>query len=321
MPAVMTAWAETIEAIHADLSRVVIGQAEVISGVLAGLFCGGHVLLESTPGLGKTLLVKSLSQVLDLTFTRVQCTPTLTPEAIIGTTLVPGQPDTFQPGPLFTHLLLMDELNRSQPDTQSALLEAMGEQQVTVGGITSPMASPFLVLATQNPIEMEGTYPLPQAQLDRFMFYVTVPYPAFADLIEIGTMTTDGSVRPLTPHLDAKGIQLIQAAVRQLPVPASVTRYAARLVYATHPHSVWALPDTLHYLRYGVSPRGFQSLLLGAKYRALCDGRPVVTSDDIQALLPCSFLHRLGLSYEAAATGEDATQLLTTLLASVPLED
>ncbi len=275
-------------AIEAQVGEVIVGQHEVIRLTLIGIISGGHVLLEGVPGLGKTMLIRTLADVLDLDFSRVQFTPDLMPADITGTDILEDTEDgrkarIFQPGPIFANLILADEINRATPKTQSALLEAMQEKSVTVANQTYQLDLPFFVLATQNPLEMEGTYPLPEAQLDRFMFKVDVKFPTAGDLVEILDRTT-GSHRAVASFAaDGHTILRMGALARQVPIPSHVSEYVARLVVATHPEGSPA-ERVAQYVRYGSSPRGAQALILGAKAHALLDGRYNVAFDDVQAV-------------------------------------
>ncbi|HEX9765536.1 MAG TPA: AAA family ATPase [Nitriliruptorales bacterium] len=330
-------FAALAERVEKQIRRVMVGQDELIRDVLAGLFAEGHVLLEGVPGLGKTVLLRTLGQALSLEFTRVQCTPDLMPADVTGTNvLVAGGPETppgargpeggrprtggveFQPGPVFTQLLLADEVNRATPKTQSALLEAMAERQVTVGGVTRDLPRPFFVMATQNPIEMEGTYPLPEAQLDRFLAKVLVPLPSADDLVEILNRTT--SAHADQPEQVATTEDLLAAIklVREVPMVSHVLRHVVDLVGASHPTSASA-PDTVRrYVTNGASPRGAQSLVLLAKVYALFDGRLQASIEDVrQGALVC-LRHRLVLSYEALPAGVTADDAVAAILDAVP---
>src|SRR3954452_10620918 len=265
-------------ALRAELGKVIVGQEAIVEGTLISLFAGGHVLLEGVPGLGKTLLVRTLSEVLDLSFNRIQFTPDLMPADILGTNIVMetdgGRREfQFQRGPIFAHLILADEINRATPKTQSAMLEAMQEKSVTAGGEICKLVEPFFVLATQNPIDQEGTYPLPEAQLDRFFFKLIVGYPNAADLTEVITRTTENRRAVISKVLDGPSLIELQQLVRQVPVASHVKDYAVRLILATHPKSETAVAITNQYLRFGSSPRGAQCLILGGKVRALTQGR------------------------------------------------
>src|SRR5271157_4091447 len=276
-------------AIFSEISKVIVGHADIVHGILTCLFCGGHALLEGVPGLGKTLLVRTLSEVLDLAFNRIQFTPDLMPADILGTNIVmeaaAGRREfEFQRGPIFAHLVLADEINRATPKTQSAMLEAMQEKSVTAGGEIRKLDEPFFVLATQNPIDQEGTYPLPEAQLDRFFFKLLVGYPTGAELNEVLTRTTEGTKPELARVLAKEQVIELQQLVRQVPVASHVKDYAVRLVLASHPKTETAVPIANQYLRFGSSPRGGQTLLLAAKVRALTRGRFNVSFEDIQAV-------------------------------------
>src|SRR5881409_3466748 len=279
---------ESYAALRNEIGRIIVGHDAVVEGTLIALFAGGHVLLEGVPGLGKTLLVRTLSEVLDLSFSRIQFTPDLMPADILGTNIVMetdgGRREfQFQRGPIFAHLILADEINRATPKTQSAMLEAMQEKQVTAAGEIRKLAEPFFVLATQNPIDQEGTYPLPEAQLDRFFFKLIVGYPNSKELTEVITRTTEGNKVQVNRITTKEQLLELQTLVRQVPVASHVKDYAVRLVLATHPKSETAVPIANQYLRFGSSPRGAQTLLLGGKVRALAQGRFNVSFDDIQA--------------------------------------
>src|SRR6266542_4273345 len=269
---------QTWQNLRAEISQVMVGADPIVEGTLTAIFAGGHVLLEGVPGLGKTLLVRTLSEVLELSFNRIQFTPDLMPADILGTNMVMETPDgrrefQFQHGPVFAHLILADEINRATPKTQSAMLEAMQEKSVTAGGQIRKLAEPFFVLATQNPIDQEGTYPLPEAQLDRFFFKLIVGYPNAADLTEVITRTTENRRATISKVIDGASLMELQQLVRQVPVASHVKDYAVRLVLATHPKTDTAVAITNQFLRFGSSPRGGQTLILGAKVRALMQGR------------------------------------------------
>jgi MoxR-like ATPase len=304
--------------VESEIRRVIVGQADLVRDVLACLFCEGHVLLEGVPGLGKTVLLRTLGQVLSLEFTRVQCTPDLMPADIVGTTVLgEGSTTSFQAGPVFTQLLLADEINRATPKTQSALLEAMAERRVTVGGETRDLPRPFFVMATQNPIEMEGTYPLPEAQLDRFLAKVLVPLPDAEDLVGILDRTTGTETATVNAVASAEDLLAAIALVRDVPIASHVTRHVVDLVQATHPASGSAPEPIRRYVRHGSSPRGAQSLVLLAKAFALLDGRLQAGIDDVRnAAAPC-LRHRLVLGYEAMAAGIAADDLVASLLDAV----
>ena len=307
-----------------ELCSIVVGQERVIRELLLSLFAGGHVLLEGVPGLGKTLLVRTLSDALDLKFARIQFTPDLMPADIVGTTIVTEQSDhntagnrrvfSFQPGPIFANIVLADEVNRATPKTQSALLEGMQEHTVSVGDATRPLPRPFFVLATQNPLEMEGTYPLPEAQLDRFLFKVLVRFPKAQDLMRI-IDTTVGS-QTLQAKQVASGEQLmhlIQTA-RAVPVATHVKEYAVRLLLATHPDQEDAPDSVRKYVRYGASPRGLQALIMTSKVRALLEGRYNVSLEDLQNVAFPSLRHRIILNFDGLADGVTPEDLIETII-------
>ena len=314
---------QQLAGLEAELAQVIVGQQEVVRGVLTALLAGGHVLLEGVPGLGKTLLVRTLSEVLELSFNRIQFTPDLMPADILGTNLVVENPDgrrefQFQRGPIFAHLILADEINRATPKTQSALLEAMQEKQVTAAGEIRKLAEPFFVLATQNPIDQEGTYPLPEAQLDRFFFKLLVDYPSAAELTEVLSRTTERVKAEVNKVLDGASLLELQKLVREVPVASHVKDYAVRLVLATHPKSETAAPIANQYLRFGSSPRGGQTLMLAGKVRALTQGRFNVSFEDIQAVAAPALRHRLILNFEAEAEGITTDHIITQILQDVP---
>ena len=331
------AFRKDFEAVREQVARVVVGQRDIVEGVLMCLFCGGHVLLEGVPGIGKTLLVRTLSQALDLQFSRVQFTPDLMPADITGTTIV-NEVETagrrervfqFQPGPIFGQIVLADEVNRATPKTQSALLEAMQERSVTVGGTTHQLPKPFLVMATQNPIEQEGTYPLPEAQLDRFFFKLLSLPPGRDDLAGIIDRTTSTQNTVPKPVLGAAKLIEHQAVVRQVAIAPHVRDYAVRVVLATHPkgtaHSdgataAYATPMVDRYVRLGSSPRGAQTLILAAKCKALIEGRFAASIDDIRAVASPALRHRLIMNFESHAEGITADAVVTNLVQTLPAE-
>ena len=295
----------------------------MVEGTLLALFAGGHVLLEGVPGLGKTLLVRTLGQVLDLSFNRIQFTPDLMPADILGTNIVMevagGRREfEFQRGPIFAHLILADEINRATPKTQSAMLEAMQEHQVTAGGELRKLVEPFFVMATQNPIDQEGTYPLPEAQLDRFFFKILVGYPSAEELTEVLSRTTAGAPADVERVLTREALMELMKLVREVPVASHVKDYAVRLVLATHPKTETAAPMASQYLRFGSSPRGGQTLLLAGKVRALTDGRFNVSYDDIEAVAAPALRHRLILNFEAEAEGITTDHIIGQILRDVP---
>jgi len=309
--------------LRAEIGKVMVGADPIVEGALTAIFAGGHILLEGVPGLGKTLLVRTLSEVLELSFNRIQFTPDLMPADILGTNMVMETPDgrrefQFQRGPIFAHVILADEINRATPKTQSAMLEAMQEKSVTAGGEIRKLAEPFFVLATQNPIDQEGTYPLPEAQLDRFFFKLLVGYPSAAELTEVVTRTTEGVKVQVSKVLDGAVLMDLQKLVREVPVASHVKDYAVRLVLATHPKTDTAMPVTNQYLRFGSSPRGAQSLILAGKVRALTQGRFNVSFEDIQSAAPATLRHRLILNFEAEAEGVTTDHIIAQVLKDVP---
>ncbi|HEY6169160.1 MAG TPA: MoxR family ATPase [Verrucomicrobiae bacterium] len=313
----------TYSRLRAEIAKVIVGHDAIVDGTLTAVFSGGHVLLEGVPGLGKTLLVRTLGDVLSLSFSRIQFTPDLMPADILGTNLVMETPEgrrefVFQRGPIFAHLILADEINRATPKTQSAMLEAMQEKQVTAGGELRKLVEPFFVLATQNPIDQEGTYPLPEAQLDRFFFKLLVGYPSGAELTEVLNRTTEGARVQPAKVLDGAGLIEFQSLVRQVPVASHVKDYAVRLVLATHPKTDTAVPIVNQYLRFGSSPRGGQALLLAGKVRALTHGRFNVSFEDLEAVATPALRHRLILNFEAEAEGITTDHIITQVLKEVP---
>ena len=305
-----------------EVHKVIVGHDEIVDQVLVALFAGGHVLLEGVPGLGKTLLVRTLAGCLDLSFSRIQFTPDLMPADIIGTNIIVEDADgrrhfQFERGPVFAHILLADEVNRATPKTQSALLEAMQESSATVAGVTHRLPPPFFVLATQNPIEMEGTYPLPEAQLDRFLFKLRVRYPALEQLNEIIDRTTSVSEPTVQQVMTGSEALAARDLVREVPIAAHVRQFAATLVMATHPQWEEAPDITRRYIRYGASPRAAQALVLGAKVLALRAGRFAVSIDDVKAIALPVLRHRVILNFEGEAEGIDADRLLTEVLETV----
>jgi MoxR-like ATPase len=305
--------------LRAEIAKIIVGHDEIINGVLTALFAGGHVLLEGAPGLGKTLLVKTLAGSLDLEFSRIQFTPDLMPSDIIGTQLLVedssgGKHLRFQPGPIFSNILLADEVNRATPKTQSALLEGMQEHSVTAGGTSRPLPRPFFVLATQNPIEMEGTYPLPEAQLDRFIFKLRVQYPDLAELNAILDRTTQTEANSVRRVMDGPGVLSYRDLIRDVPIASHVRDFATRIVMSTHPEWQEAPEISRRIVRYGASPRGAQAMVLGAKARALMQGRYNVSIDDIEALAQPSLRHRIILNFAGESEGVSSDELITQIV-------
>lgn len=305
--------------IEEQVARIIIGQADIIRHTLIAIITGGHVLLEGLPGLGKTSLVRAFSDALDLRFSRIQFTPDLMPADIVGTDILEENESgkrifRFQAGPVFANLILADEINRATPKTQSALLEAMQERTVTVLGRTYRVEAPFFVLATQNPIELEGTYPLPEAQVDRFFFKLNVGFPNTEELTAIIDQTTGEKANRARRVADGKTLLAMNSFVRQVPASSQVTRYAAALIAASHPDSESAPAEIRKYVRFGSSPRGGQALLLGARALALLNGRFNVALDDLRALAPAALRHRILLNFEGQADGARTDDLIHALL-------
>lgn len=313
---------EVMGALREQIGRVIVGHEQVVEGTLQCIFAGGHALLEGVPGLGKTLLVRTLGQVLSLQFSRIQFTPDLMPADITGTNLLVEDEGgrrrfQFQPGPVFANLVLADEVNRATPKTQSALLEAMQEHAVTVAGVRYPLPEPFFVLATQNPIEMEGTYPLPEAQLDRFLFKLLVSPPSVEQLNAILERTTGAETPQVETVADGETVRQMQQLARQVPLADPVRDFASRLVHFTHPE-VEGAPDMVkRYVRFGSSPRGAQALVQTAKVRALSQGRYNVAVEDIEAVAYPALRHRILLNFEAEAQGVTPEQVIDAVLAHV----
>ena len=314
---------EVYNSLREEIGKVIVGQDAIVDGTLNALFANGHVLLEGVPGLGKTLLVRTLSQVLDLSFNRIQFTPDLMPADVLGTNMVHETDDgkrafEFQHGPIFAHLVLADEINRATPKTRSAMLEAMQERSVTIGGEIRKLDLPFFVLATQNPIDQEGTYPLPEAQLDRFFYKLLVDYPTAGELSEIVTRTTEGTKVEVSKVVNGATLIELQQLVQQVPVASHVKDYAVRLILATHPNTETAQEITNQFLKFGSSPRGAQALLLGAKVRALTEGRFNVSFDDVAEVALPALRHRLIVNFEAEAEGVTTDLVLQKIMAGVP---
>jgi MoxR-like ATPase len=316
-------FAQRYKAVREQIGRVIVGHDEIVHGVLTCLFVGGHCLLEGVPGLGKTLLVRTLAQTLDLDFKRIQFTPDLMPADILGTNMVVETPEgrrefQFQRGPIFTQICLADEINRATPKTQSAMLETMQERSITAGGHTYKLKAPYFVLATQNPIEQEGTYPLPEAQLDRFFFKLVVGYSSRKELSEIVERTTKNIVIEPDKVMDGTEIVEWQGVIREVILAPHVQDYIVRLTLATHPEGPFALSATNQYLRWGSSPRAAQTLALASKVRALLSGRYNVSFEDIRRTYLPAMRHRVILNFEAEAEGIDTDRVLLEILEKVP---
>ncbi len=310
-------------AVRAEIGKVIVGHDEIVHGVLTCLFVGGHCLLEGVPGLGKTMLIRTLAQTLDLDFSRIQFTPDLMPADILGTNMVMETPDgkrffEFQRGPIFTQICLADEINRATPKTQSAMLETMQEGTVTVGGHRFELKRPFFVMATQNPIEQEGTYPLPEAQLDRFFFKLVVGYSTREQLNTIVERTTRSEHSSTSKVMDGQEIIKWQGLIRDVILAKHVQDYIAHLTLATHPEGPHALPITNQYLRWGASPRGAQTLALSAKVFALLEGRYNVSFEDVRRVYLPAMRHRVILNFEAQAEGVEPDHVLTEILEQLP---
>ncbi len=307
-----------------EIGKAIVGHQDIIDGVLTALFVGGHVLIEGVPGLGKTYLVRTLAQAVDLKFSRIQFTPDLMPADIIGTTIISEDPGTgkrsfqFQRGPLFAQIVLADEINRATPKTQSALLEAMQEHTVTVGGTRHTLEEPFFVMATQNPIEQEGTYPLPEAQLDRFMFKLVVKYSGKEEMKTILDRTTTGHSPSIQKVMSGDEIMGTQNLVRRIVMAPHVQDYAIRVAMATHPHGPYALDATNKYIRWGVSPRAAQTLSLAAKLNAMLDGRFNASFSDVQRMVLPAMRHRVLLNFEGEAEGISTDDVLREIVEKTP---
>jgi len=306
-----------------ELSKAIVGQTSLIQQILICLICGGHGLIEGVPGLGKTLIVKSLGQVLNLEYSRIQFTPDLMPADILGTNIV-NQDEAghrffeFYKGPIFGQIILADEINRATPKTQSALLEAMQEEEVTVFGTKYTLEPPFIVLATQNPLEMEGTYPLPEAQIDRFFFKLKIQYPSPDQLVEIIDKTTADYQPTLSHAIDTDSILQMKALVREVPIASHVKDYAIRIVLASHPNDKFPIQKTQQYVRFGASPRAVQSLVMGGKVRALLEGRYNAAIEDIKAVAKPALRHRIILNLRGEAEGIDTDDIIDDIVGGIP---
>lgn len=313
---------QTVQAIEQEIGKVIVGQQELVRHLMLTLLGGGNALLEGAPGLGKTMLISTLAQVIHCSFSRIQFTPDLMPADIVGTTVIAVDETNqrffrFEPGPIFANIVLADEINRATPKTQSALLEAMQEREVTVAKMTYELERPFFVLATQNPLEMEGTYPLPEAQLDRFFFHIKVDFPNHNELVEIANRTTGAhETRPATVTNGAT-ISAMQRLARQVPIANHLTAYAVALLEATHPEHPTAPDMVRRYVRYGASPRGLQAMIIAAKTRALIDHRHNVDQTDLQAALFPALRHRLILNFEGQAEGITPDEILQSVISAV----
>ena len=321
----VAAFQKDFKRVEDEIAKVIVGHHEVVRSVLTAFFANGHALLEGVPGLGKTLLVRTLGRVMQLQFNRIQFTPDLMPADILGTNLVATTPEgdrvfRFQKGPIFSQILLADEVNRATPKTQSALLEAMQERSVTTGGKTYELDRPFLVMATQNPLEMEGTYPLPEAQLDRFLLKVNVSFSSVAELRQILDRTTDAASEEPGQVMDGPRILEMQRLVREVVAAPHIKDYASRIVWSSHPDAEIAPPKVKRFVRYGASPRGAQAIILAAKVSALVDGRYNAGFDDVKRASAASLRHRILLNFEGEAETIKTDQVIEEILATVPAE-
>jgi len=313
---------DTVAKIENEVAKHIVGQKDLIRQVIITILAGGNVLLEGVPGLGKTRLVKTLGKVMDLQFSRIQFTPDLMPADVVGTNIITKSEEgsgsfKFQAGPIFSNIVLADEINRATPKTQSALLEAMQEKTVTVGNTTYELAQPFFVMATQNPIEMEGTYPLPEAQMDRFLFKLNVPFPSMNELFDIVSMTTSGSEEELKMVTNGEEIIKIRNITREIPVAKPVMEYAIKLVLATHPESEYAPESTKKYIRFGSSPRGAQAIMSTAKIRAALDGRFNVAFEDIKYVAYPALRHRFFLNFEGISKGITTDSMISEIIKEI----
>jgi MoxR-like ATPase len=316
----------TTSAIEEQVGKVIVGQRALVRDTVITLLAGGNALLEGVPGLGKTMLVRTLAQAVDCSFSRIQFTPDLMPADIVGTNLIAEDENgrrqfQFEAGPIFANLVLADEINRATPKTQSAMLEAMQEHSVTVAKVTRRLPEPFFVLATQNPLEMEGTYPLPEAQLDRFFFKINVPFPSVTELVEIADRTTATLDPQAEPAADAAMLHGMQRLARAVPIAPHVTAFAARLLKASHPGEPSAPSKVRDFVRYGASPRGLQAMILAGKIVALMDGRYNVAYDDIRQVAIPALRHRLILNFEAQAEGVSSDTIIQDLITNIPVEE
>ncbi len=302
-----------------EISKDIVGQKDIVEGVLISMIAGGNILLEGVPGLGKTRLVRTIGKVFDLPFSRIQFTPDLMPADVVGTNIVVKDPEgnsvfKFQPGPVFSNIVLADEINRATPKTQSALLEAMQEHTVTVAGTSRSLSEPFFVLATQNPIEQEGTYPLPEAQMDRFMFKLLVMFPKATELTDIVRMTQKKVDMTATKVVSGDELLVLREVARNVPIADTVMDYAMRIITATHPELDEGSETAKKYIRFGSSPRGAQALISGAKVKALMQGRYNLSCDDIETLFYPVLRHRIALNFEAVTSGLTSDMIISEIL-------